>query len=104
MCLVMDIFSFNIFYSSLMFQQVFPNFNKVTPLQKNLNGAVIQVFKVCDREYQVGLKDLHGFEFPSAAPRPPAVCLTAIFAKIGRNLSTTYVHYLMSVSFFFSSC
>ena len=33
----------------------------------------------------VGLKGLHGFEFPSAAPRPPTVCLTAIFGKIGRK-------------------
>ena len=28
---------------------------------------------------------MHGFEFPSAAPRPPTVCLTAIFGKIGRK-------------------
>ena len=36
-------------------------------------------------QYWVGLKGLHGFEFPSAAPWPPTVCLTAIFGKIGRK-------------------
>ena len=35
--------------------------------------------------YVVGLKGLHGFEFPSAALQPPTVCLTAIFGKIGRK-------------------
>ena len=33
----------------------------------------------------VGLKGLHGFEFPSAAPQPPTVCLSAIFRKICRK-------------------
>ena len=29
--------------------------------------------------------DLHGFEFPSAAPQPSTVCLTAIFGEIDRK-------------------
>ena len=37
--------------------------------------------------YWVGLKGLHGFEFPSAAPQPPTDCLTAIFGKIGGKIT-----------------
>ena len=37
--------------------------------------------------YRVGLKDLHGFEFLSAAPQLPTYCLTAMFGKIGRKSS-----------------
>ena len=33
----------------------------------------------------MGPKGLHGFEFPTAAPRPPTVCLIALFGKMGRK-------------------
>ena len=52
---------------------------------------------------------LHGFEFSSAAPRPrpPTLCLTAIFGKIVRKslnhvkaLMSNPVHYLCSTTIF----
>ena len=47
------------------------------------NGVIFYPIQV--HLYWVGLKGLHGFEFPSAASRSPTVCLTAIFGKIGRK-------------------
>ena len=38
---------------------------------------------------------MHSFELPSATPRPPTVCLTAIFGKIGRK-SLNHVQALKS--------